>query len=218
MISEFPSPFAIMFVDEVSTREALVRVVRKLTANGSLREDLLQEALVHIWVTEVGRPGQTRSWYLQSCKFHLLHYLSAGRSVDSAKRRSGQLQFSDDPETPEWSVDDANGDSVLAWVSARDIIALLSPLLGRQERAVLECFADGLGLREIGRKLRISHTMVLRHRRKIASLLRRLDKPGRQPRHVNGSPRPMALPRADFKRSSGPARPPLATVVAERPS
>src|SRR6266481_8151435 len=80
-----------MFVDEVSIRESLVRMVRKMTANGALRDDLLQEALVHLWATEISRPGQTRSWYLQSCKYHLLHYMAAGRSVDSAKRRNGQL-------------------------------------------------------------------------------------------------------------------------------
>jgi len=51
------------------------------------------------------------------------------------------------------------------------------PLLNNQERLVLECFADGLRLREIGRRLTMSHTMVIRHRRKIASLLTRLEKP-----------------------------------------
>src|SRR5215213_483612 len=83
-----------MLVDEVSTRDALVRMVRRMTGNTALREDLLQEALIHLWLTEARRPGQTKSWYLQSCKYHLLHYLASGRSVDSAKRRSGQLEQS----------------------------------------------------------------------------------------------------------------------------
>jgi len=165
-----------MFVDEVFTREALGRMIRKLTANRALREDMLQEALIHLWLTEVGRPGQTRSWYLQSCKYHLLHYLATGRSVDSGKRRGGQLQLAEETEEPCDFLDhNDSGNSVFGWVSARDIISLLSPQLGRQEKAVLGCFADGLGLREIGRKLKISHTMVIRHRRKIASLLTRLD-------------------------------------------
>src|SRR3989442_13278061 len=114
-----------MLVDESSTRESLVRVIRRMTANDTLREDLLQEALIHLWITEIGRPGQTRSWYLQSCKYHLLHYLAAGRSVDSAKRRGGQLQFSDDVECPDAGVNDGDDcDSVLAEVSARAIIAV----------------------------------------------------------------------------------------------
>jgi RNA polymerase sigma factor (sigma-70 family) len=171
-----------MLVNELSTRDSLVRMVRRLTGNRALREDLLQEALVHLWITEVSRAGQTRSWYLQSCKYHLLHYLAAGRSVDSAKRRDRQLALAEHGDGPEYLVDDADsGDSVLDLVSARDIISLLSPQLNRQERAVLECFAEGLRLREIGRKLKMSHTMVIRHRKKIASLLSRLDRPTASP-------------------------------------
>ena len=75
-------------------------------------------------------------------------------------------------------MNDDSGASVFGWVSARDIMSLLSPHLQPQEKAVLECFADGLRVREIGRKLKISHTMVIRHRRKIASLLKRLESPG----------------------------------------
>jgi DNA-directed RNA polymerase specialized sigma24 family protein len=168
-----------MFVDELSTRDALVRMVRRMTGNTALREDLLQEALIHLWLTEARRPGQTKSWYLQSCKYHLLHYLASGRSVDSAKRRGGQLEQSphdmDDRDGFQEEID--CGNSVINHVSARDIMGLLSPQLQPNENAVLECFADGLGPREIGRKLSISHTMVIKHRRKIASLLSRLDLP-----------------------------------------
>jgi RNA polymerase sigma factor (sigma-70 family) len=165
-----------MFVDEISTRESLGRVVRKMTANRALREDLLQEGLVHLWITEIGRPGQTKSWYLQSCKYHLLHYLAAGRSVDSGKRRNAQTRFEENSED-DFIEEIDSGESVFGLVSARDIVALLLPLLNGQERLVLECFADGLRLREIGRRLSMSHTMVIRHRQKIATLLTRLEKP-----------------------------------------
>jgi RNA polymerase sigma factor (sigma-70 family) len=167
-----------MFVDEISTRESLSRMVRKVTANRALREDLLQEGLVHLWITEVGRPGQTKSWYLQSCKYHLLHYLAAGRSVDSGKRRNGYTRFEENSESHDDLMEEMDsGESVFGLVSVRDIIALLLPLLNVQEQLVLECFADGLRLREIGRRLKMSHTMVIRHRRKIALLLTRLEKP-----------------------------------------
>jgi len=167
-----------MFVDEAPIRQSLARIIRKMTANGALREDLLQEALIHLWLTELARPAQTRSWYMQSCRYHLMHYLAAGRSVDSTKRRAGQLHFAEDSEECDWLLNDDSGASVFGWVSARDIMSLLTPHLHAQERAVLECFADGLRVREIGRKLDISHTMVIRHRRKIASLLKRLETPG----------------------------------------
>jgi len=173
-----------MFVDELSTRESLVRMVRRITSNLALRDDLLQEALIHLWLTESRRPGQTKSWYLQGCKYHLLHYLASGRSVDSAKRRSGQmLQANDVEERDSFPEEIDSGASVLNWVSARDIIALLSPQLQPHEKAVLYCFADGLGPREIGRKLKMSHTMVIKHRRKIASLFIRLEVPDLQNGH-----------------------------------
>ena len=176
-----------MFIDESSAREALVRIVRRMTANFSLREDLLQEAMVHLWLTEVRRPGQTKSWYLQSCRFHLLHYLGAGRSVDSGKRRGRDVELSFDGEDDELSLDiPDSSNSVVAWVSARDIISLLTPQLIPTERAVLECFADGLGPREIGRKLGMSHTMVIKHRRKIASLFNRFEVPQVLKVHLNG--------------------------------
>src|SRR5260370_12834903 len=153
-----------MFVDERATRDSLARMIRRLTANLALREDLLQEALVHIWLTEVGRPSQTKSWYLQSCKYHLLHYLASGRSVDSAKRRNNQLEFDRDAYDLDGIPDPDEADnSVFTWVSARDIISMLSCHLSPQEKGVLDCFAEGMGPREIGRKLRMSHTMVIKH-------------------------------------------------------
>ena len=56
-------------------------------------------------------------------------------------------------------------------------MSLLGPLLTPPEQAILDCLADGLGPREIGRKLKLSHTMVIRHRRKIAALFSQLELP-----------------------------------------
>jgi len=174
-----------MFIDQESMRESLLRMIRRITPNLTLRDDLLQEALIHLWLTESRRPAQTRSWYLQSCKFHLLHYLASGRSVDSAKRRTGQMQMIEDGEgRDEFLEPSDSGNSVLGWVSARDIMSQLSPQLLPHEKAVLDCFAEGLGPREIGRRLKMSHTMVIKHRRKIASLYNRLEAPRSKTQYV----------------------------------
>src|SRR2546428_3542928 len=155
----------------------------------AVRQDLLQEALVHLWLTETRRPGQTKSWYLQSAKFHVLHYLTSGRSVDSRKRGRRYSHFEQDSEQLEEFPELVDpGDSVLSQVSARDIISLLSPHLSPCENSVLDGLADGLGVREIGRRLKISHTMVVRHRSKIASLLLKLEGP--------------SFPREQFRRAS----------------
>ena len=171
--------------------QALAQMSRRFTANVALRQDLLQEAMVHLWLTETRRPGQTLSWYLQSCRFHLHHYLNSGRSIDSAKRWRDQLPLNDNPSGNECATERGDaGNSVLTNVSAREIMSLLAPLLSRQEQAVLDCLAEGLGPREIGRKLKLSHTMVIRHRHKIASLVAKLELPPRchsNPRGANGS-------------------------------
>src|SRR5258708_4490106 len=160
-----------------SLRDCLERMIRRITDDLELRDDLLQEALLHLWQAQARRPNQTQSWYLQSCKFRLQHYLATGRSVDSAKRRRGRMHIDPEAEESEGILDQIDtGASVLGNVSARDIMSILSPLLEGHERLVLECFADGLGPREIGRKLAMSHTMVIKHRRKIAALLRHLEK------------------------------------------
>ena len=162
--------------DQAELRETLLRMVHGVTRDAALRQDLMQEALIHLWLMETRRPGQTKSWYLQSCKFHLQHYLATGRSIDSCKRRDGKFESTLDSETNDGFPEQADsGDSVFTDVSAREIMALLSGQLKPQERAVLNCLADGLGAREIGRELKISHTMVIRYRRRIATLLIKLE-------------------------------------------
>src|SRR5260221_6452872 len=179
--SEFPNDLnnrTAMHQDGTSVREPLLRMIGRITPNFALRQDLLQEALIHLWLMEVRRPGQTRSWYLQSSKFHLLHFLASGRSVDCPKRAHCHSHSEDDPEQLEDSHELADsGGSVLSQVIARDIISVLSSRLSPHENAVLDCLADGLGVREIGRRLEMSHTMVLRHRANIASLLVKLERP-----------------------------------------
>lgn len=165
-----------MLVDEPKIKELIGRLVRKATSNPALWDDLRQEAMIHLWLTEVHRPGQTRSWYMQSCKFHMLHYLASGRSVDSIKRREGQMPYETQLEEQSEHPDLADpGACVLSSVSARELVSMLSRRLLPVERAVLNCLADGLGPREIGRRLNISHTMVLKHRNKIASSLASLE-------------------------------------------
>src|SRR5258706_14310031 len=143
-----------MLVDEPSTRESLTRIVRRMTSDPLSHDDLLQEALMHLWLIENQRPGQTKGWYLQSCKFQLQHYLASGRSVDSRKRRNGQVRLSSTEDGHDGNLDIFGADnSFSGHVNAREIISLLSKQLNPREQAVLECLADGLGARDISRRL-----------------------------------------------------------------
>src|SRR4030095_15479947 len=95
-----------MLVFQPTVRKQLVGIVNPLTGDCCLREDLMQEAMIHLWKVEGERPGQTLSWYLQSCSFHLRHYLASGRSIDSSKRCSLQIELPEDGDLhscPEWS-------------------------------------------------------------------------------------------------------------------
>jgi hypothetical protein len=75
-----------MMVEDSLMRESLKQIVAGLTRDQVLRPDLMQECLIHLWKLESEKPGHTRSWYLQSCRFHVQHWLASGRSVDSLKR------------------------------------------------------------------------------------------------------------------------------------
>jgi len=82
-----------------------------------------------------------------------MHYLSAGRSVDSLVNAEPDNAALGDSEECDWIVKRRfRRIGFLAGQRAR-YMSLLTPHLQGQEKAVLECFADGLRVREIGRKL-----------------------------------------------------------------
>jgi len=188
-----------MAIDDLKTVERLRRLVTRLTSDVSLREDLSQEALVHLWRIQQLQPGQTESWYLQNCRFHLQHHLAFGRSIDSPKRSSSRVHPSDDGEDHdsllEICVNEGTSQDVLADVSARDMISSMSKWLPECGQTILELLANGFEITEIALRLNISHWMVVKHRRKIATLAVRLGipsfpeyqrKPSARVRQING--------------------------------
>jgi DNA-directed RNA polymerase specialized sigma24 family protein len=160
-----------MLVDERQTHQSLRRIVGRIAANATLQEDLMQEALLHLWQQEIQRPDQKLSWYLQGCRFHLNNYISRGRSVDSAKRRSTTAAGSMNGSDMEALLDESEfGGAAFAAVCARDMVAQLSNWMPPIERQIVGYLADGLTIREIAGRLDVSHTAVIKHRRKIAVL------------------------------------------------
>src|SRR5262245_22653832 len=91
-------------------RHQLKRLVSRMTADVHLREDLIQEALLHLWRLQQEEPGRPDGWYLQSCRFHLHNLLRKGRSVDAWKRRRARLSEFEAVEwmDKQWSADPAN--------------------------------------------------------------------------------------------------------------
>src|SRR5215831_16627795 len=137
-----------MLIEDMETLEQLGKIVVRLTSNPALREDLMQEALIHLWQVQEQTPGQTKNWYVQNCRFHLLHYLALGRSVDSPKRRASQVQPTEEEHDQDDLLDRFEGpDTVLQNVSARDIVLSLSKWLSPREMSILQWLAEGLGTR-----------------------------------------------------------------------
>jgi RNA polymerase sigma factor (sigma-70 family) len=167
-----------LLIERSEVRELLKHIVHKVATDSMLQEDLMQEALIHLWRQESQRPGQTRSWYLQSCRFYLQNYLSQGHSVDSMKRRHARCPLSLPLEPAD--CEHPNFDSTVESVSARDMLESLSVRARPSEQAVLVYLADGFGVREIAQKLRVSHQAVSKHRQRIAALAIQL---GISPQH-----------------------------------
>ena len=162
-------------VEEARVREKLHKIITTLTADRALHDDLMQESLIHMWRTENEKPGHTRSWYLQNCRYHLLHWLSSGRSLDSPKRCKCDQRVSIDVFDDGLPSDGyhTNGE-LFAEVCVNDIVSTLARQLKPCEIVVLTGLADGLRLREIAVRLKRAYPTVLAYRRKIARLALRL--------------------------------------------
>ena len=160
-----------MLIDSSKMCDLLGRIASRLTTDVTLQEDLLQEALIRPWKLEGEKPGQTASWYLQNCRFHLQHYLASGRSVDSPKRANGNNRIAIDTHDHDMALEgyDTNGET-MELIHSHDIVQTLSKYLKPRENVVLGGLAHGLVLREIAKQLHVSYAAALRYRRKIASV------------------------------------------------
>jgi DNA-binding CsgD family transcriptional regulator len=153
----------------------LEKIVNCLITDPVLRQDLMQEALLHLWRLERERPGQKLSWYLQSCRFRLQHYLSAGRSLDAEKRRRAQVPLAqDDHESTAALEQMETSDHSFGETCTHDLLSTLTGCLKARECDVLHCLADGLPTADIARRLQLSCPTVTKYRRKIARLVVKL--------------------------------------------
>jgi RNA polymerase sigma factor (sigma-70 family) len=162
-----------MLFEEVKNQELLRAIVQRADRDPSWHDDLWQECMIHLWRIESERPGQTLSWYLQSCRFHVINQLRSGRSVDSRSREDHVLLAADDENDP---LDESAHvkSEVFAEVSAREMTELLYQSLKPPGEMILDLLLEGLGLREIGRRVGMSHPAIIKQRRKIADIAKKL--------------------------------------------
>ena len=134
-------------------------------------EDLYQEAVLHLWNQYRNRAleDKTRSYILQSCYFYLKNYIrKTYRNIDC---QTVSIQYMDvernikfeDLICPEERRQLFN--CIEAGVLEDDVKALLDD----RENKVMSLGLRGFTVREIGKELGISHVMVLKIKKRIAS-------------------------------------------------
>jgi RNA polymerase sigma factor (sigma-70 family) len=165
-----------MQIDQTEIHLQLSHIVRSVTRDHELFEDLLQEAYLHLWLKLLQTPGQTQSWYLQSCRFQLLHLLNAGSSMDAVKRRHARCEVEDEQDALEQEILRAGiADPVFEQVSEKDALDQLMMRLTPIQQQILNFLHMGFGLRETARVMEISHQAVGNHRRNIADIAAEID-------------------------------------------
>ena len=155
--------------------QLLRQICARFSADPDLQQDLLQECLIHLWRMERAKPNQTRSWYLQSCRFQIQHWLASGRSLDNPRRSNSERRISihDDAEHPALEDYNTNGELFEA-VCFQDAVSTLAGRVGRRQRKVLNGLAEGQTLSEIASQTKLSYPTVLKYRRIIADLSTKL--------------------------------------------
>jgi RNA polymerase sigma factor (sigma-70 family) len=164
-----------MLFENLEMQLRLRRIVIRFADDAGLYQDLMQEAMIHLWHLEEQDPSRNEAWYLQGCRFHLQNSLRQGRSVDSLKHfRSRVLHREQTPEGDSLFEPAEPMGSLLEEVSVNDSLAELCRWLTPPEQETLLCLMEGLTARESAKRLNVSHTLVNRHRSHIAKLALKL--------------------------------------------
>ncbi|MDD2751712.1 MAG: sigma-70 family RNA polymerase sigma factor [Candidatus Omnitrophica bacterium] len=131
-------------------------------------EDLYQEAVLHLWLSfqEGKLQDKTESYILQGCYFHLKNH------IRKVKSKTNLISLN------ELISQEENGwEEILPVKDQRDYLDYLDSKifvekmqnngLSKREKAILPLCLEGLTTREIGKRLGISHVMVLKLKTQI---------------------------------------------------
>ena len=130
-------------------------------------EDLYQEALTHLWIDFRGGilGDKTDSYILQGCYYHLKNYIR--KTQDNVVLVSLNNPVGENGMVVE-DVLPVDGINPFEYLESRmEIETAEEKCLTQREKEILSYFLEGMSMREIGRKVGISHVMVLKIRNRI---------------------------------------------------
>jgi len=130
-------------------------------------DDLFQEAVMHLWIAfNKGSLGdKTDSYVLQGCYFYLKNYIRTAMARVELKSLSDIINGEDSALEDLLAYEDRSLSDRMDELFLRD--SLVSGRLTKREDKVLSLLIDSLTVREIGKRLGVSHVMILKIRKRI---------------------------------------------------
>ena len=126
-------------------------------------DDLYQEALIHLWIShQKGKlSDKTDSYILQGCYFYLKNHIRT--VMDKASLDSlNELMDNCDLSLEDTLYD--KGQDAVKIIDERLVREYAEDRLDDRENEIISMAAEGMTVREIGKKLNISHVMVVKIR------------------------------------------------------
>lgn len=140
-------------------------------------EDLAQEALLHLWEKNNSNEldDKTLSYIVQGCSFNMRNYIRTHfRGVDR-KAVSAYEQINEEGDVLMDLLADNSKGSPEECLNTHSMIKDMEIELTEREKKLLLMSRQGLTTREMGRKLGISHVMVVKIKKKISKVYRSLE-------------------------------------------
>lgn len=148
----------------------LRRITYKLNGHFAFfnEDDLYQEALIHLWQDlEAGKlSDKTESYILQGCYFHLKNYIR--KTADKARLISIDALRNDEDNDLEETLSLGEPAQRFEHLDSEILAQRIQSFpLTQREKDVLSLCMEGLTVREIGKRLGVSHVRVVKLKNKI---------------------------------------------------
>jgi len=129
-------------------------------------EDLYQEMLIHLWNNfKDGVPSDINEAYIvRGCEFHILNYLR--KTKENIKILSLETPINEDGDTLKDILSIENENDSLD-IYERLSVEEIKKDLSKKEKKTLSLLLEGYTLREVGRKLGVSHVRIVKLKQDI---------------------------------------------------